>query len=164
MNYVYIGDLVNTHGIKGEVRILSDFELKDQVFKKDFKLYIGRNYEEETIRTYRKHKTFDMVTLVEIDDINDVLGYKGDRVYVNRDDLKIKDYISQDLIGLNTYIDDKLIGPVKQVMKSKAHDIIVITGKNKNHMVPRVKEFIKEVNLKEKILVINNIEGLIDED
>ena len=164
MNYVYIGDLVNTHGIKGEVRILSEFELKEQVFKKGFKLYIGRNYEEETIKTYRKHKNFDMVTLEEIDDINDVLGYKGDRVYVNRDDLKIKDYILQDLIGLNTYVDDKLIGPVKQVMKSKAHDIIVISGEHKNHMVPRVDEFIKEVNLNERKLLINNIEGLIDEN
>lgn len=164
MKYIYIGDLVNTHGIKGEVRILSDFELKEQVFKKGFKLYIGRNYEDEIIKTYRKHKNYDMVTFEEITDINDVLGYKGDRVYVNRSDLRIEGYISQDLIGLNTYVDNKLIGPVKQIMRNKAHDIIVISGDVKNYMVPRVKEFIKEVNLKEKKLFINNIEGLIDED
>lgn len=164
MNYIYIGDLVNTHGIKGEVRILSEFELKDQIFKVGFKLYVGRNYEEEVIKTYRKHKNFDMVTFEEINDINDVLGYKGDRVYVNRNDLKIKDYILQDLIGLDVYDQEKLIGPVKQVMKSKAHDIIVVSGKEKNHMVPRVDEFIKEVNLEDKKLFINNIEGLIDEN
>jgi 16S rRNA processing protein RimM len=164
MNFIYVGDLVNTHGIKGEVRILSDFELKDQVFVKGFKLYIGRNHEEEVIKTYRKHKNFDMVTLEEIDDINDVLGYKGDRVYVNRDELVIKDYILQDLIGLDVYDQDKLIGPVKQVMKSKAHDILVVSGETKNHMIPRVDEFLKEVNLKDKKILINNIEGLIDEN
>ena len=42
MKYIYIGDIVNTHGLKGEVRLISDFEYKKKVFKKGFKLYIGR--------------------------------------------------------------------------------------------------------------------------
>lgn len=41
MEYVYIGKIVNTHGIKGEVRLISNFERKDLVFKKNFKIYIG---------------------------------------------------------------------------------------------------------------------------
>ena len=45
MEYVCIGKLVNTHGIKGEVRILSDFEFKNKVFVKGFKLYIGKDKE-----------------------------------------------------------------------------------------------------------------------
>ena len=43
MKYIYIGDVVNTHGLKGEVRLLSDFEYKKRVFKKNFKIYIGKN-------------------------------------------------------------------------------------------------------------------------
>jgi 16S rRNA processing protein RimM len=164
MNFIYIGDLVNTHGIKGEVRILSEFELKDQVFKKGFKFYIGRKKEEEIVKTYRFHKIFDMVTFEEIDDINDVLGYKGEKVYVNRDDLKIDNYLNQDLIGLDAYASEKLIGKVKQIMKSKAHDIMVISGEKKNHLVPCISEFIADVNLKEKKVFINRIEGLIDEN
>ena len=46
MKYIYIGDIVNTHGLKGEVRLISDFEYKNKVFKKGFKLYIGRTKEE----------------------------------------------------------------------------------------------------------------------
>ena len=42
MEYIYIGDIVNTHGIKGELRILSDFKYKENVFKKNFKIYIGK--------------------------------------------------------------------------------------------------------------------------
>ena len=47
MKYIYVGKIVNTHGIKGEIRILSDFLKKDLVFKKDFTLYIGPNKEKE---------------------------------------------------------------------------------------------------------------------
>ena len=59
MQYLYIGKIVNTHGIKGEIRILSKFKYKDKVLKKHFKIYIGKNKQEETINTYRKHKQFD---------------------------------------------------------------------------------------------------------
>ena len=45
MKFINIGKIVNTHGIKGELRILSDFKYKDKVFKKDFKFYIGKDKE-----------------------------------------------------------------------------------------------------------------------
>ncbi|MDE5539223.1 MAG: ribosome maturation factor RimM, partial [Bacilli bacterium] len=56
MEYVYLGKIVNTHGIKGEVRVLSDFERKDLVFKKGFALFIGEKKEKHIINTYRRHK------------------------------------------------------------------------------------------------------------
>ena len=62
-DYVCIGKIVNTHGIKGELRILSDFELKNKVFKKGVNLYVGPEKQEFTITGYRHHKMFDMVTL-----------------------------------------------------------------------------------------------------
>ena len=89
MEYIYIGDIVNTHGIKGELRILSDFKYKENVFKKNFKIYIGKNKEEQIINTYRKHKMFDMITLVGFTNINEVLKYKKMPVYINKKDLKI---------------------------------------------------------------------------
>ena len=75
MDLIYIGKIVNTHGIKGEVRILSDFEYKEEVFKINNKLIVDNN--ELIIKSYRKHKNYDMVTFEGIDDINDVLKYKG---------------------------------------------------------------------------------------
>lgn len=162
MEYIYIGDLVNTHGLKGEVRILSDFEYKELVFKHAFKLYLGRKKEELIINTYRPHKTYDMVTFDGITDINDVLGYKGERVYVKRSDLVIDGYLNQDLIGLNVYGTNRLIGPVKQIVKSKAHDILLIDGGTKNYMVPYIDEFIKKVDIENKRIDVNEIEGLFD--
>ena len=43
MNYVYIGKIVNTHGIRGEVRLLSNFRYKDKVFIKNMNIYIGKD-------------------------------------------------------------------------------------------------------------------------
>ena len=52
MNYICIGEIVNTHGIKGELRIVSDIEYKDYIFQKGIHLYIGKNKTEEIISTW----------------------------------------------------------------------------------------------------------------
>ena len=70
MDEVYIGKVVGTHGIKGEIRILSDFQFKDKVFVVGKKLIIDDR--EYVIRSYRKHKNFDMVTLDYYNNINEV--------------------------------------------------------------------------------------------
>ena len=73
MNLIYIGDIVNTHGIKGEVRILSDFKYKKDVFKKGNYVYVGYDKDKLKLNSYRVHKNFDMVTFEGINNINDVL-------------------------------------------------------------------------------------------
>ena len=76
MKYVLIGKLVNTHGLKGEVRILSSFDHKDKVFIPGMTIYIGRKKEKEEIVTYRHHKYFEMITMKGYSDIDEVLRYK----------------------------------------------------------------------------------------
>ena len=82
MKYVLVGKIVNTHGLKGEVRILSDFKYKDKVFIPDMNIYIGKDKICEKINTYRHHKIFDMITMNGYNDIDQVLKYKGDYVFV----------------------------------------------------------------------------------
>lgn len=159
--YIYLGKIVNTHGIKGEIRILSDFDYKDIVFKKDFKIYIGKDKQEETINTYRVHKNYDMVTLNGINDINDVLKYKGQNVYINKEDIKdLK--VDEDYIGLDVYT-DKYIGKITDILKGK-NDILVIENESKRYLVPKVDNFIKNIDFDNNKIYINNIKGLIDED
>ena len=118
MDYVYIGDIVNTHGIKGELRIISDFKYKNQVFTPHFNIYIGKNKKEFTIDSYRVHKNFDMVCLNGLNDINDALMYKGESVYVKRSDLNIDTYLDEELIGMSVLDEDKILGHVKDLIKS----------------------------------------------
>lgn len=161
MRLVYIGELVNTHGLKGEVRIISSFKYKEDVFKKDNNLYILNN--PLKIKTYRVHKNYDMVTFEGINRIEDVLMYKGEEVYVDRDEFDFG-VINDDLIGLDVYDDDKLIGKVDSIMSGPNQEILVIKSKNKKHLVPNVLNFIKKVDIDEKKIYINVIEGLLDEN
>ena len=78
--YIYIGKIVNTHGIKGEVRILSNFEYKDKVFLENRRIYIGEEHIEEIVNTYRHHKIFDMITMKGYNNINQVLKYMNKNV------------------------------------------------------------------------------------
>ncbi|NLM63614.1 MAG: 16S rRNA processing protein RimM [Mollicutes bacterium] len=164
MEYIFVGEIVNTHGVKGEVRLISDFKHKDKVFKEGFTVYVGRFKDKLTISRYRKHKMYDMLTFEGIDNINDVLMYKGDKVYINREDLDIDELLNEDYIGLNAYLDDKLIGVVECIINNNAHDIIVIKGEKGNHLIPKLDDFIANVDLKNKRIDIKRIEGLINEN
>lgn len=164
MNYIYIGDIVNTHGIKGEVRILSDFKYKDKVFKNNFILYVGKQKEPLTLTHHRVHKNYDMVTFEGLNDINEVLGYKGEKVYINREDIQIDGYFDEDYIGLEAYVKSQNIGKVVYLLKSKAHDILVIDHDGNKNMVPNIPEFVKNVDLKNQRIEIEEMKGLIDEN
>ena len=164
MNLIYIGDIVNTHGIKGEVRILSDFKYKKDVFKKGNYIYVGYDKDKLKLNSYRVHKNFDMVTFEGINDINDVLMYKGDHVYINREEFQFDGILYEDVIGLDVIVDGNKIGTIESIMKSSAHPILVIETTNKKHLVPFIDEFVKNVDLDKKEVIIEVIDGLIDED
>ena len=163
MDFIYVGEIVNTHGIKGEVRIISEFKYKKEIFKKGFKIYIDKE-KEMIINTYRVHKMYDMVTFESINDINDVIEYKGSNVYINRSDLKIDGILDEDIIGLNAYSIDKEIGIVTEILKSKAHDILVVEKNKKRSLIPYINEFVEKIDLENKKIYIKEIEGLINED
>ena len=163
MDYIYIGDIVNTHGLKGEIRIISEFKFKDTAFAIGRKCYIGKDHKEEVIETYRKHKDFDMVTFKDKKHIYDVIIYKNESLYVNRYDITYDGYLDEDLIGLDVYCEKVHIGHVDSILKTNAHDILVVKNGSK-HMIPNVEEFIKKVDLENKVLEINYMKGLLNEN
>lgn len=159
MDLVYVGKIVNTHGIKGELRIKSDFEKKDLVFKVGNKIIIDN--EEHVIRSYRFHKIFDMITIDELDNINDVLCFVGKNVYVSRNSLKlnIDDYLLSDLIGLNVIFNDTIYG----IVKDYSNDLnpLLQIEHDKIYYIPINSNFIKFVDLENKNIIVENIEGLL---
>lgn len=162
MNYIYIGKIVNTHGIKGELRIKSDFDKKDIIFKPGFTLYIGEGYVAEKIVTYRVHKEFDMVTFEGYNNINQVLNYLKLNVYVKREDLSLNndDYLLQDLIGLNVVENGEMLGKVSEIVYNGSNILLSISA-DKNFYIPKNGDFIKKVNLEEGIIEVENAKGLI---
>lgn len=160
MELLYIGKLVNTHGIKGEVRLISKFRHKDKVFIKGMKFYVGKDKKEYVVESYRKHKNFDMVVFEDVHDINLIEHLKGSMVYINKEDLKLDEntYLSFDLIGFSVIIDDNFVGVVKDVLDTPANEVLVLDN---NVMIPYVNAFIRNVEVDKKQVVVQNVKGLL---
>ena len=156
MKYVYIGKIVNTHALKGEVRILSNSEFKDRVFKPGIKVYMGQFKTEEEIETYRPHKQFDMVKFVNIDNIQDVLKYKGDAVYVNEEVLNLNDdeILEHEFNTMEIYVSDKLIGKVEEYRNDNGNKMLKVNDK----YIPYNKDFITKIDKANKIIYMHDIE------
>lgn len=164
MDYIYIGKIVNTHGIKGELRVLSNFKYKNKVFIENRKVYIGFNKEEETINTYRVHRVFDMITFKGYNNINQVLKYKGQKLYVKRNDIYFAEgeYLDEDLIDLNIIFNNQEIGRVLAIKEgSKNNKIIEVQGETKKILIPLHDNFIKKVDFVNNLIEVNLIEGMI---
>ena len=157
MDYIYIGKLVNTHGIKGEVKLISNFEYKDLVFTPNMNVYIDN--EKLTINTYRHHKIFDMLTFKEYNYINDVLKFKGKKVYALKSDINLKEgeYLLTDYIGLSAYYKDEMVGKITDIIDNNGYKLFKIESK----YIPFNKEFIESIDMKEKKIILKNVEGLL---
>ncbi len=162
MSYVKIGKIVTTHGIKGELRILSNFEYKNKVFVPGFKLYIGKDYIEEVINTYRPHKEFDMVTFQNYSNINDVLKYLKNDVYINKDDLNLteEEYILEELVGYKVICENVDYGKVTEIVYNNSNVLLQVEG-TKHFYIPNNENFIEKVNNENKEIYAKNIKGLI---
>ena len=156
MNYIYVGKIVNTHALKGEVRLISNFDFKSRIFKKDNVVYVGENKDKLVIETYRTHKQFDMLKFVGIDYINDVLKYKGCNVYIDEDSLKLNDneILTSDLVNYDVYSNDKLIGRISEYRCDNGNKMIRINGK----FIPYNDDFIVKYDKINKRIYFKDIE------
>lgn len=161
-DYICVGKIINTFGIKGELKIISDFEYKDRIFKKNFNIYIGNFKEKEIINTHRVHKNYDLILFNNYSNINEVLKYKGEKIYINRLDLDLKDneYLLQDLIGLEIYDNNKLIGIVLDYDNSTSN-VLLKVKKEKTFYIPLVNSYIEKVDIKNKRIDTINGSDLI---
>jgi len=164
MKYVLVGKIVNTHGLKGEVRILSSFKYKDKVFRDGMKIYIGKDKILEEITSYRYHKIFDMITMKGYNDINEVLKYKGEYLFVNKEDILLEkgQYLDEDIVGLSVYVDGKLLGRVQKIEKHSVNEILVVKNDQKNYLVPYNFDIILSIDLEKREMIVKNIVGLFE--
>jgi len=162
MKFVYVGKIVNTHGLKGELRILSTFSHKEKVFVPGFLLYVNdKPYE---IQTVRKHKNYDMVTFKGYNDINEVLFLKGEDAYFNRSDIDSNIILDSDLIGFKMISTNGKEGVIDSVEDGIKYSYLLVSILDKKYYVPKVDEFIEKIDLEKQVIYIKEIEGLFDEN
>lgn len=163
MTLIKIGKIVNTHGIKGELRLLSKFPYKDKVFINNMKIYIDKK-DIEIINTYRKHKNFDMITLKGYSNINEVLKYKGKYVYVDNNDIILDNnkYLDEDLIGLNVIYEDNDKGIITDIERYDKTVLFNIKGNDKEYLIPYNDNLIDKIDINDKKIYIKDIKGLFE--
>lgn len=165
MEYVFIGKIVSTHGIKGEIKIISDFDFKDKAFVIDKKIYLGNEKHEFIIKSYRKHKNYDMITLEGYNDINLVLPFMKENVYIKNDELVLDDgqYLDSSLIGLDIYCDEEYLGKITEIfLPSPNRKVIRFNKDGKNYLVPYVPNFVKKIDLSSNKVLLYNMEGVLE--
>ncbi len=162
-----VGTIVGTFGNKGEVKVLPLIDPPDYILEfKHIVLEDADNRKQEfKVMRAKKHKNVYLFTLEGIDDMNVAEGLAGVSVFVPSIELKElgkNEYYYHNLKGLSAYsTDGNLIGNVDHVIKG-GNDILVIKNEEgKEIMIPFVDEIVPEVNLSEKTITVNVIEGLI---
>ncbi len=160
-----IGKLVNTHGIRGEVKIqpwCDDPYVFDEI---EYLIIDGKEYE---IERNRYHKTCQIVKLAGVDDMNAAELLKNKIVYINRGDMPLPEgrYFVADILGLEVREENgRVLGEVGDVIKTGSNDVYVLknTFNKKQILIPVLDNVVLETNIEGGYIVVRLMKGLIDE-
>lgn len=164
MEYIQIGKILNTHGVKGELKVEVYTDFKEERFKKNTKIYLGDEYIEVIVKSFRMHHDFMLLTLKDLEDINLVLKYKNMIIYKSEKDIKPLDdgFYFRDLQGLEVFVDGIKKGVVLKAETGMSSDYLrVKNNEGKEVLIPILDNFIKSVDLKNQRINIVNMDGLL---
>ena len=167
--YISVGKILNFHGIKGEAKVVFTKNQEDffcslsEVFIK-----VNHNYRPLVIENVRLHKNYALVKFEGINSINDLMEFKGAFLYVEeetiRENLEEDEFLIDELVSLEVFDENnKKLGFVVGVSNNGASDLLSVkTNSKKIVLIPFVKAIVTDVSIKDKKIVINNIEGLVE--
>lgn len=169
--WLNVGKIVNTHGIRGEVRVMSSTDFPEQRFKKGNKLGLFSGDQlvtEVTVASHRTHKNFDLLTFEGMPSINEVERYRDHLLKVEKTaltELEDNEFYYHEIIGCAVYsTEGDEIGTVTEILATGANDVWEVTPKNgKKHYIPYIEQVVKSVDPAENKIVIEVMEGLLSE-
>lgn len=164
MDLIRIGKIVNTQGLKGDVRIYPDTDDVKR-FEDLEKIYVEEQEEPLYITKVRYKKNLAIVKFRGLDHINDVEKYKNKVIYtekLSQEDLEEDRYYVEDLIGMVVIDEHKgEIGFLKDIIQNPAHDLYLVKTPTEEVLIPAVEAFILEVDLESRIIRTSLIEGFL---
>jgi 16S rRNA processing protein RimM len=170
MEWLYVGKIANTHGLKGELKLLAATDFPAERFKKGETLYLdvdGKKLPFE-VTTYRPHKQFHLVTFKGLENINLVEKYKGMKLYVHVEhvhELTEHEFYYHEIIGCEAVVDGEVIGVVDDIFETGANDVWVIKRPGKSDaLIPYIESVVNDIDVEAKRVVITPIPGMIDDE
>ena len=148
--YLFIGKIVGTHGIKGEVKLRVEYAGIKELLKVNTNLYLSSKYLKKKIIKIRYHKRNYLILFDEVDNINQVLSLVGSSVYLKKDEIK-------DVFKV--LYKSKLLGHVTNLLSvGEENQLLEIDSKI---LIPFQKIFVKKIDYEEQEILLDMIEGLI---
>ena len=167
--FLQVGVISSTHGLRGEVKVFptTDDATRFQTLK-NVVLDTGREKLDLEIQSVRFFKQFVIVKFKGIDNINDIEKYKGCTLKVaekNLSELEDGEFYYHEIIGLDVYENDILVGQVKEILQPGANDVWVVKRKGKRDLLlPYIPPVVLNVDVAANRVDVDILEGLDDED
>ncbi len=168
MEFLTVGQVVRTIGLKGEVKVYPSTHFRDTRFKKGARVFLlndNNEIERElTIKLHRTNGDCDNLIFEEISSIEEAEKINKKYLFVekNPEILGKNEYFFSDLVGMKVDFDNgQSIGVVKAVEEFTSYATLRVKTDGKDVLIPFVKAFVKSVSLEEKQIIINFIEGLL---
>lgn len=168
--FISVGKILNFHGIKGEAKVGYSKNQQDFLMSIDC-VYLkkGDTYTPLDILSAKPHKNIMIVKFDGIDNINEIIPLKGELLFVEesviRENLDEDEFLIDELVGLDVcdIADEKKLGFVIGVSNNGASDLISVKTKSKKVcLIPFVKAIVPVVDIQNKRIMINNLEGLLE--
>lgn len=168
-NMFIIGEIVNTHGVKGEVRIkqITDFIER---FNEGSTVYLKNksdDIEPLTIESAREHKHLLLVRFIQYSSLDEAEQLKGLSLYIKAEQLSElgpNEYYYHEIIGCAVYsTEGELIGEIDSILSPGANDVWVVQNDTgKEFLIPYIADVVKLVDVKNKRVTIEIMEGLLE--
>lgn len=166
-NFVSIGKILNFHGVQGEAKLgysKNREEFLSQI--KEVYVQLGSEYKKLEVLRIRFTPKCGIIKFKGVDTLNDILEYKNKLIFVTeetaRSFLEEDEFLIDELVGLDVYDGDKKVGAVVGVSNNGASDLLSVKNLDKKIcLVPFVKAIVLSVDIKNRKIQINNLEGLL---
>lgn len=153
MKLLYVGNITGPFGVKGEVKVLSETNHKNEIFKVGNYLYIDEK--KYLITSVKQNPKCEIIKFEGIDDISLTDEILKKEVYVNKDDLNV-DFLTIELINMDVYDKDRYIGKVKEILLSKKYNYLKIC----DIIVPIIDNFIEKIDFENNVIYVKNMGDL----
>ncbi|QIL50670.1 ribosome maturation factor RimM [Weissella coleopterorum] len=166
-----VGTIVNTHGIKGEVRVIATTDFPAERFVPGNRMVIDQKMNVSVeIATVRKHKQFILLSFKDLQNINFIEKYKGLEIFV--DETKVpqldqNEYFYHDIVGLSIINNENqdVIGTVKEILELPANDVWVIQRKQGSDLLlPFTSQVVQEIDLNNRVAKVNLLEEWVADE
>ena len=156
LQYIEAGEIVNTHGVRGEVKVLCWLDDPEMLCEFDRCRIEGKEYTMEQVRV---QKTCNLVKLNGIDTMEAAMMMRGKTIELYREDIDEEVIFAAELIGMEVYTEDKCIGKIREVLDYPGNSVYVIKGEYE-YMIPAVKQFILSTDMEGNRMQVKLIEGM----